>query len=75
MPELDPEAPLGQNIDLWLTVPIEQLSKDEAIIHILARNQLIKHIETQLLQLDILANTEAKSLEEIREQMRKDSNK
>jgi len=75
LPELDPDTPLNQNIDLWLSVPVEQLDKDQAVINIMARNQLIKHVEMQLMQLDILANTEAKSLDEVRESLKKDSTK
>lgn len=75
LPELDPDTPLGQNIDLWMTVPIGQMTSDQAVINILARNQLINHIEQQLIQLNILANTDAKSLAEVKEQMRKNSTK
>lgn len=75
LPEVNPEAPLGQNIDLWMTVPIKELSPEEAMVNIIARNNLIQHVETQLLQLKILADTEAKTLEEIRENLKKDSSK
>jgi len=75
LPELDPTAPLGENIDLWLSVPVKQLPHEDAVIQIMARNELINHIEMQLMVLDNLANTEAKSLAEIQENMRKDSAK
>ena len=75
LPELDPTAPLNQNIDLWMSIPLKQLSKEDAVIQVLARNDLISHIEMQLMQLDILANTDAKTLAEIREKIKKDSNK
>ena len=75
LPELSPDTPLGQQIDLWMTVPLQNLDPDQAMINIIARNQLIQHVEGQLLQLKILAETDAKTLEEAREALKKDSNK
>ena len=75
LPEITAEAPLGENIDLWMTTPVKDMTPDGALINIIARNNLIQHIESQLLQLRILANTEAKTLEEAREAAKKDSNK
>ena len=75
LPEINADAPLGENIDLWLSLPVEQLPAENAVVQILARNQLIKHIEMQLMQLELLANTEAKSLDEIRQNIKKDSAK
>ncbi len=73
LPELDPKAPLGEQIDLWMTVPVEGNERDK--INIVARKQLIQHLEQQLLQLKILAETDAKTLEEARKAIQKDSNK
>ena len=75
LPEITADAPLGQNIDLWMTIPVGQMSEQQAIINLVARTQLIQHIESQLLQLKILANTDVKTLEEAREQIKKDSTK
>lgn len=75
LPEVGYEAPLGQNIDLWMTIPFQNLSNEEKVINLLARNNLIQHIESQLLQLRILAETDVKTLAEAREAMKKDSNK
>ncbi len=55
LPEIDPATPLGQNIDLWMTMKIEDLSPEEAIINLKARNTVIQHIEQQLLSLKLLA--------------------
>jgi len=74
-PEITLEAPLGQQIDLWMTIPLQNLTPEQAMINILARNQLISHIEQQLLQLRILAESDAKTIEEIRESQKKDSSK
>jgi len=75
LPELSPDLPLGQNIDLWMTIPVKEISQEEALVNLLARNHLIQHVETQLLQLKILADTDAKTLEEIQENIKKDSSK
>jgi hypothetical protein len=75
LPEITSDAPLGQNIDLWMTIPVNQMTEQQALSNLLARNQLIQHVESQLLQLKILAETDAKSLEEAREALKKDSNK
>ena len=73
LPEYDHEAPLGQVVDLWMSVPVEGLSPEEAIIKLTARNQLIMHIEQQLLQIDALANGEILSPEELAKRAAKNS--
>jgi hypothetical protein len=73
LPEIDPDAPLGQTIDLWMTIPVNQLPPDQAVINLLARNQLIMHIEQQLLQLQKLAEIEEETEEEKKERIKKDS--
>jgi hypothetical protein len=56
LPEITAKAPLGQNIDLWMTVKIEDLTPEEAVINLKARNTVINHIEQQLLTISALAN-------------------
>lgn len=56
LPELDPNAPLGQMIDLWMAMNPAELTPDVAYVNIKARNQLIAHVEQQLMQIDFLAN-------------------
>ncbi len=75
LPEISPDSPIGQNVDLWMTIPTGQMSQDQIVVNLMARNQLIQHIESQLLQLKILAETDAKTLEEAQEAMKRDSNK
>jgi len=58
LPELDPDAPLGQVIDLWLSLPLKEMDPRDAMVNMLARNQLIMHVEQQLMQLQALANRE-----------------
>ena len=58
LPEIDPTAPIGQVIDLWMTVDVRQLEPEQAMIRLIARNELITHVEQQLMQIRVLANQE-----------------
>ncbi len=75
LPEITPDAPIGENIDLWMTTPIKDMSPEQVTINVTARNHLIQHVEQSLAQLKVLANTDAKTLEEIQENIKKDSSK
>lgn len=75
LPELDPNTPIGQNIDLWMTVNVENMTPEQALINIKARNILINHIDLQLMQLKLLAGVEEETIEQLEERMRKDSSK
>jgi len=75
LPEFDPKAPLGQTIDLWLSVPIKEMDQEQIIVNILARNSLIMHVEQQLIQLNVLAGMEEISEEEQKERNAKNSSK
>ena len=75
LPELDPFVPLGQNIDLWMTVKIDGMPPEEAIINIKARNSLIQHLDQVLMTIKTLAETADETPEEAKERMKKDSSK
>jgi hypothetical protein len=75
LPEINAYAPLGQNIDLWMTLQIEGLSSEQALINLKARNSLIQHIEMQLLALKALAGNKEDSVEQTKERLKKDSAK
>lgn len=75
LPEIQSDAPLGQNIDLWMTVPVKDYTPEQVMINMLARNQLIQHLENSLIQINTLANTDAKTPEELEEARKKNSNK
>jgi len=75
LPEYDPNAPLGQVIDLWLSLPVKEMSPEAAQINILARNSLIMHIENQLQVINVLATAEVETVEEARERVAKNSSK
>lgn len=75
LPEIDPNAPIGQMIDLWMTVDVETVDPERAVVNLKARNSLITHIEQQLMQLKILAEKTEQTPEELLTGLRKDSSK
>lgn len=75
LPEISPNAPLGQNIDLWMTFKVEDLSAEEALINLKARNTLISHLEACLLQLSLLAGAKDETPEQTLERLKKNSTK
>lgn len=75
LPEYDPEAPIGQIIDLWMTIDLNQLPAEEAIRRIYARNTLINHIEAQIAQLNVLAEAKDETETEKKARLEKDSTK
>jgi hypothetical protein len=64
LPEYNPDAPLGQNVDLWMTLDVRDMTPEAAYVRILARNELMLHVETQLMQLDALAGIKTETPEE-----------
>ena len=75
LPEVEPNAPLGQNIDLWMTLDLADQSPEQAIINLKARNLLIQHVEQRLIQLKTLAGTKNETVEETKKKLVKDSSK
>lgn len=77
LPEMEPDAPLGQMVDLWMTVNIKDQSPEQALRNIQARNELIMHVEQQLLQLNVLAGNmlASETPEEKQARLKKDSSK
>jgi hypothetical protein len=75
LPEIDVTTPLGQQIDLWMTVKIEDMTPEEAIINLKARNTLISHLEMCLNQLKVLAGTKTETVEQTKDRLKKDSSK
>lgn len=75
LPEIDPNAPLGQIIDLWMTVDVRNMEPQQAMTRLIARNELIAHVDQQLMQLKVLANQDTISPLQKEEIIRKDSSK
>ncbi len=64
LPEIDPNAPVGQVIDLWMTVNIKDMTPEMAYQNIMARNMLISHVDQQLMTLKLIARMEKQTPEE-----------
>jgi len=75
LPEYDPYAPLGQTVDLWMVLDIKGLDPQQAYLRMLSRNELIVHIEQQLLQLKALSLQTNETEKEKDERRKKDSTK
>lgn len=75
LPEIDMDAPIGSQVDLWMTLKIEDLTPEQAMINIKARNQLITHLEMCLHQIKVLAGQKSETPEQTRERLAKDSSK
>jgi len=75
LPEYDPNCPIGEQIDLWLNVEIDNMTPQEAIINIKARNLFLKHMEGGLIKLKQLADATELSPEQIKDKVAKDSSK
>ena len=75
LPELDPYVPIGQNIDLWMTIPVDNMKAEEALINLKARNTVITHLEQVLNTIRILVEVTDETPEELREKLKKDSSK
>jgi hypothetical protein len=75
LPELDPYTPLGQNIDLWMTVKIDEMTPEQALINLKARNMLIQHLDMQLLMIKSLVENTDDTPEQALEKLRQNSSK
>lgn len=53
LPEIDTDVPLGQNIDLWMTIDLKDKNPDELFTHLIAREKVIAFIEEGLSRLKI----------------------
>lgn len=75
LPELSADNPIGQNIDLWMTIPVTELSPEEALINLKARNTLVSHLDQQLMVLKVLSEREELTTGEVKAKAEKDSTK
>lgn len=75
LPEITANAPIGQNLDLWMTLKIDDMSPEDAIINLKARNTVIQHVEQCLMQLKALAGLKDETVAQTVERLKKDSSK
>ena len=74
-PEITAEAPIGQNLDLWMTLNVDNMSPEDALINLKARNTVIGHVEQCLMQIKLLSGMKDETVEETKERLKKNSNK
>lgn len=75
LPEIDPKAPLGQVLDLWMTINVKDMTPEEAYVNLLARNTLISHVDNVLMQLKLISELESMTKEEVVAKVKADSSK
>lgn len=75
LPEIDPTAPIGGVIDLWMTVDLKSMSPEMIAVNVLARNQLITHVDQQLMQIDLISKLEPLTAEQVKEKNKTNSSK
>jgi len=75
LPELEMEAPLGQIIDLSMSINTKDKNPSEIAIAVQARNELIAHVEQMLIQLHVLANAPQETDSEKKVRLEKNSSK
>lgn len=75
LPEVTPDAPIGQQVDLWMTLKIEDLDPEQALINVKARNSVIQHVEGCLMQLYLLAGQKSETVEDTKTRLAKNSTK
>ena len=73
LPEYDPNAPIGQTVDLWTVKDISVMTPEEVKTYFMARRDLIMHIESQLMQLKVLSQ-KTETVGEVMKRMKKNSN-
>lgn len=75
LPEIDPEAPLGQMIDLYRTIPTKERNPVDVTVDLMARNMVIDHVDGVLLQLMLISKLEPTTEGEVVAKMKADSSK
>lgn len=66
-------VPIGQVVDTYVGIAVEGKTDAEIAGAVRARNEVIRHIEAQLMQLKLLADVPEESQTERVERMKKDS--
>lgn len=75
LPEVTIDSPIGQVVDLWMTTKVDDMSTEAALINLKARNGVINHVESCLMQLHILAGATEETVEQTKARLLKNSAK
>jgi hypothetical protein len=74
-PKLDPEAPSGQMVDIYVSIQTDNRSDADIAKQVMARNMLINHLNMRFVELEILAQQKGETTQELMERLKKDSGK
>lgn len=76
LPEITADTPIGQIVDLWLTLPLDSYkSTEDAVINMKARNLTITHLEQCLVRLQSIAGSKSETVEQAKKRMAQNSAK
>lgn len=75
LPELDPQAPIGQMIDLYRTIKTEERDPMAIAVDLTARNMLISHVDNVLMQFNSISKMKELTPEEAVAKAKEDSAK
>jgi len=75
LPELDPQAPMAQMVDLYRTIQTKDRDPVTVWAELTARNMVIDHVENVLMQLYVMALSEELTPEQIKDKAKQDSSK
>lgn len=73
--EVEMENPLGMARDMWTTLDLTNMSAEDRVLAVTARQMMIRHIEGALTVLATIAGDKVETQEEIEKRMKKNSNK
>ena len=74
-PELTADNPLQMNQDMWTNLNIAEMSKEDALVAILAHQKLVRHVEGGLAVIKVLVGRKEESPEDVLTRLQKDSTK
>lgn len=75
LPELDPNAPIGQMVDLYRTIPTKDRDAESIATELTARNMVIDHVDNVLMQLLLISRQETETPEQLKEKVKADSSR
>lgn len=73
--ETSPEQPLGGLADMWTTLDLSNLSAEDRVLAVTARQMLITHLERGIVGFTTIAGNKTESVEAIKKRLKIDSSK
>lgn len=73
--EIEALAPVGTAQDMWTTLDLSNLSIEEQLLQVKARQMMIRHIEGSLKAIELIAGEQKETVEEMKKRFAKNSAK